>query len=81
MAEKITYPTRCQIIDPEGLFMGPNPLKAPEASKPHIGKKGTASYKGKGKGRVRIVLDDGTELDGLDCWWTPINEPVPANAG
>ena len=74
------FPTRCQIVDPEGSKTeGGLPRTAPSKSLPHIGKKGTAYDEGGGK--VRIVLDDGTELDGLDCWWVPLDEPVSAGAG
>ena len=74
------FPTRCQIVDPEGSkTKGGLPRIAPEKSLPHIGKKGTAYTKG--GSFVRIVLDDGTELDGLDCWWVPIDEPVSADTG
>ena len=66
----IVYPTRCEIIDPEGetIISGIH-AKTPEVSKPHIGKQGTARRHLLG---VEITLDDGTILMGYECWWKPI---------
>lgn len=68
----ITYPTRCQIIDVSDVafrFHGWK-MATPDASKPHIGKQGTAHEDS--KNGVRIKLDDGSELYGYECWWVPL---------
>lgn len=71
---ELSYPVRCVIVDVDGEELIPGSgwvMRTPEASKPHIGKHGTArkvydpdmpdNY------RIRVVLDDGTELDGGEC--------------
>ena len=70
---EITYPTRCRIIDIAGEEILPGVFaQTPEASRPHVGKTGTAT-KLPGAEGVRIVLDDGTVLWGHQCWWEPID--------
>ncbi|KKM62245.1 hypothetical protein LCGC14_1466570 [marine sediment metagenome] len=64
-----TYPTRCRIIDVAGEVWNGIRIRTPAASRPHIGKEGTAALDG---GCVRVTLDDGTVLMGYDCWWEPI---------
>ena len=65
------YPTKCEIIDVIGKEVLPNIMgNTPEASKPHIGKKGIASKDE--HGRVTIQLDDGNIIYGYECWWRPI---------
>jgi hypothetical protein len=71
-ARGIKYPTRCRIVDATGGRLGPYPTKTPEVSKPHIGKEGSAELMR--DGNVRITLDDGNILWGVECWWVPINE-------
>ena len=67
----VKYPTRCEIIDPDGHKITPElAAKAPDASKPHIGKKGLAEKLGEWE--VRITLDDGTIIYGHECWWVPL---------
>lgn len=66
----IKYPVKCQIIDVTGINVFPGiPGRTPEASKPHIGKRGLAEDIGD---NVRITLDDGNILYGYECWWTPL---------
>ena len=66
------YPVRCKIIDVDGqnIQVGPHIARTPKASKPHIGKDGTAD---RINGRVRIDLDDGGHIFGDECWWEPLN--------
>ena len=70
---EITYPTRCQIVDVDGLDhkVGPYTARTPTKSHAHIGKQGTAE---RVSGDVRITLDDGAIIMGFECWWVPINE-------
>jgi len=66
----IKYPTRCQIVDPDGSEIVPGlKRKTPDDSKPHIGKEGLAE---RIDGGVRITLDDGGIIWGHECWWTPV---------
>ena len=74
-AEKMTkkHPTRCRIIDVTGQEIYPGIIgRTPEVSKPHIGKEGQAEDLG--NSNVRITLDDGTILEGCDCWWEAIRD-------
>ena len=67
---KVKYPTRCQIIDPEGTEITPDLRRAtPKVSKPHVGKCGLAE---RINGVVTITLDDGNIIHGYECWWTPL---------
>jgi len=68
----IKYPTRCKIIDADGLNWNDFTCATPEKSKPHIGKTGLAE-KDKKHG-VKITLDDGNIIYGYDCWWIPIKD-------
>ena len=74
---KITYPTRCRIIDVDGTEhkIGPYFIaRTPDESKPHIGKEGLAERDPDDNGfGVRITLDDGSILHGNECWWEPIS--------
>lgn len=71
--KKITYPVRCEIVDPGGSHeVIPGYMaQAPDESKPHIGKQGLAEFV---DNDVRITLDDGTVLYGYECWWVPLEE-------
>lgn len=65
-----TYPVRCRIMDVEGKEIFPGVMgRTPEASKPHLGKEGTASVR---RGVVEITLDDGSTIYGHQCWWEPL---------
>ena len=67
----VEYPTRCRIVDVTGQEIYPGIVgRTPEVSKPHIGKEGLAENLGQLD--VRITLDDGTILEGCDCWWESI---------
>lgn len=68
---KVRYPTRCIVVDVDGMTHPEVdlPMRTPEASKPHVGKHGTAEMQD--DGRVRIDLDDGSVLYGDECWWVP----------
>ena len=68
----IRYPTRCRIIDADGIWTGPFTCRTPEESVPHIGKCGIAEIRP--DGLVKITLDDGHTLGGEDCWWIQIYE-------
>ena len=65
------------IVDPEGHQIGKNSslmAQAPKVSRPHIGKHGLAEEVKDGRYvTVRITLDDGTVLDGSECWWVQID--------
>ena len=66
----IQYPTRCEIVDVTGVEVFPGlEGRTPDESKPHLGKEGLAEKVGN---MVRITLDDGSILQGCDCWWKPI---------
>ena len=68
----IIYPTRCRIIDVIDREVSPGIVgRTPEASKPHIGKLGTAWRMA--DERVKIDLDNGGELFGSECWWVPVS--------
>jgi len=81
MKKKITYPTRCLIVDVDGMPAPGLPtlterwpgltLRTPEASRPHVGKEGLAELE---SDSVRITLDDGTVLHGWECWWVPLEK-------
>jgi hypothetical protein len=73
---KVTYPTRCQIVDPDGMPIAEGlTSRAPEKSLPHIHKKGWA-YLVEDPDvpwhTVRIELDDGNVLFGNECFWIPL---------
>ena len=71
---EIEYPTRCKIVDPEAARIEIIPgyfAKAPEVSKPHIGKEGLAELMD--DGTVRVTLDDGNVLLGSQCWWARVS--------
>jgi len=72
---EMTYPVRCQIIDPIGATVNIGRVdlqnKAPPKSIPHIGKKGLAE---RVRDDVKITLDDGNIIYGYECWWIPIEE-------
>ena len=74
---KIKYPTRCRIIDVNGLehpLLGFT-MRTPAKSEPHIDKKGLAEIKKyRDFDRVKITLDDGNIIYGDECWWVPIKE-------
>lgn len=59
------------IVKAEGYAMGSTkiPLKDPHPE--HLGKVGRISSVNNG---IHIVLDDGTELDGCECWWRKLSE-------
>lgn len=65
------YPTRCRIVDAEGMTLGPWNLGTPLVSVPHIGKEGLAEMVDNDTA-VRITLDDGVVLYGSECWWVPL---------
>jgi len=71
------YPTRCRIVDPDCEVVktaeGEFALVAPDVSKPHERKTGTAYLCDDGR-NVRIELDDGTTLMDYECWWEPISD-------
>ena len=74
MNESINYPTRCQIIDADGIEIIPGVLGVnPEEAIPHIGKIGMAESTEKG---IKITLDDGNILWGHQCWWIPLEEKI-----
>lgn len=79
---KVTYPTRCQIVDVTGGKVGPLAIHTPDASRPHVGKLGTAynDIDADGCESVHIELDDGAVLHGCECWWVPLasDEEAPA---
>lgn len=67
---KITYPTRCKIVDVAGKEVFPGIIaETPDVSKSHVGKEGLAERK---DGSVCITLDDGSTLWGYECWWIPL---------
>ena len=66
---KITYPTKCEIVDATGIELEIGTARNPEQAIPHIGKTGIAE---KINGQVSIKLEDGTKLMGYECWWAPI---------
>ena len=72
----IHYPTRCRIIDANGMKMGEFTCRTPEQSVSHIGKCGIAEMRP--DGLVKITLDDGHTLGGEDCWWVQIPEAADA---
>lgn len=84
----ITYPTRCQIVNADGLPYVPIPgmmKRTPNRSLRHIGKKGLAEEVpwpfGMAAGLnsvVKITLDDGAVIYGHECWWVPIEESKDA---
>ena len=63
---------RVVILRAEGYKMGSSkiPLKDPHPE--HIGKKGIIAELD--DGMPHIILDDGTELDGCECWWAKLAE-------
>jgi hypothetical protein len=76
---EIVYPTRCEIVDADQASTAIGTLgnesllpKTPEASRPHIGKRGTARETD--NFGVVITLDDGSVLHGYECWWVPLDE-------
>jgi len=72
---RVTYPTRCRIIDAEGHkpFEGSSLMAStPEESVPHIGKEGIAERED--DWMVKITLDDGHIIYGYECWWMPLDE-------
>ena len=74
----IGYPTRCRIMDVEGVEVYPGILGAtPEDSKPYIGQKGVARQRKDGE--IEITLDSGKTLLGFECWWEPIVSNQSAN--
>ena len=54
------------IVKAEGCTIGKLPLRDPHPE--HIGKCGTIIKIE--DGMPHIKLDDGTELEGYECWWT-----------
>lgn len=78
----VKYPTRCQIVDVTGgSWLGAIPLHTPDASRPHVGKLGTAvNVRDHGCTSVRIELDDGAVLQGCECWWVPLATDAEAPA-
>lgn len=72
----INNPTRCRIVDVEGQVINPDfpylVARTPKASKPHVGKRGTAELQS--DGNVKITLDDGEVIYGYECWWIPIDD-------
>ena len=74
---EITYPTRCQIVNADGLPLGGGLVsRTPDESVPHIGKCGLAEYVEAEHDYwdhdVRITLDDGNVIYGYECWWIPL---------
>lgn len=75
----MTYPTRCRIIDIEGMALGDGWVaKTPDVSKPKVGKEGLAELVANPDSPfgedVRITLDDGSIIWGYECWWEPIED-------
>lgn len=73
---KVTYPTRCRIVDVTGMAFKAHGwmMRTPEASVPHLGEQGTACQENEYS--VRIRLDNGAELMGSECWWVPMDGAV-----
>lgn len=74
----IEYPTRCVIVDADGGEFCGLPTRTPDASKPHVGKHGTAELILTDDAfpfdeQVRITLDDGVVIWGHECWWKPVD--------
>ena len=67
----IVYPVRARIVDVSNaaFTLYGWKMKTPDASLPHMGKRGTAYQTLDG---VRIELDDGSILYGYECWWVPL---------
>ncbi len=64
-----TFPMRCQIV--EG-----NPYDGPPRSEdgsPYIGEFGVVDMV---DGKEVVTLDNGTVVDGSQCWWAPVAPKV-----
>lgn len=71
----IIYPARVRIVDAGDSEIIPGlKRQTPTASKPHLGKEGTAELID--DVLVKITLDDGSILMGHECWWIPLGQPV-----
>lgn len=56
------------ILRAEGYVMGSSKIPLRDPHPEHIGKIGRITIVGEGIS-PHILLNDGTELDGYDCWW------------
>ena len=57
----------------EGYVLGSTKIPLRDPHPEHIGKVGRITAMGGGLS-PRILLNDGTELDGCECWWRKLAE-------
>ena len=62
---------RVIIVKAEGTTIGKMKIPLRDPHPEHIGKSGTIVAIDEEDGMPHIKLDDGTELEGGDCWWQP----------
>ena len=63
--------TRVVIVKAEGHAIGRSKLPLKDPHPEHIGKSGTITAIDDDR-MPHITLDDGTELEGCDCWWSKV---------
>ena len=68
------------ILRAEGYMLGSTKIPLRDPHPEHIGKIGRITALKEGES-PHIVLDDGTELDGCECWWRKLQDSKEVKSG